>query len=89
MPQRIVAVGDIVSALSEERSYKQAFPLHEVMNILKQMCRAGKICPRVVQMLEEHCDSIYHAVREEGSQAADVFEQIYAEYYELTQPAME
>ena len=89
LPQRIVAVGDIVSALSEERSYKQAFPLHEVMNILKQMCRAGKICPRVVQMLEEHCDSIYHAVREEGSQAADAFEQIYAEYYELTQLAME
>ena len=40
-------------------------------------------------MLEEHCDSIYHAVREEGSQAADAFEQIYAEYYELTQPEME
>lgn len=86
LPQRIVAVGDIVSALSEERSYKQAFPLHEVMNILKQMCRSGKICPTVVKMLEDNCDAIYHAVLEEGMMTAEAFEQIYTEYYLLTQP---
>lgn len=89
LPQRIVAVGDIVSALSEERSYKQAFPLHEVMNILNQMCDAGKICPRVMKMLEDHCDAIYHGVLEEGLQTAEAFEHIYAEYYELTQPKVE
>lgn len=89
LPQRIVAVGDIVSALSEERSYKQAFPLHEVMDILKQMCRSGKICPKVVKMLEDNCDAIYHAVLEEGMLTAEAFEQIYAEYYILTQPSVE
>lgn len=89
LPQRIVAVGDIVSALSEERSYKQAFPLHEVMNILGQMCQAGKICPRVMKTLEDHCDSIYHAVLEEGLHTAEAFEQIYAKYYEFTQSSMQ
>ncbi|MGO5027942.1 HD domain-containing phosphohydrolase [Candidatus Agathobaculum pullicola] len=89
LPQRIVAVGDIVSALSEERSYKQAFPLHEVMNILGQMCHAGKICPRVMKMLEDHSDSIYHAVLEEGLRTAEAFEQIYAKYYEFTQSSMQ
>lgn len=89
LPQRIVAVGDIVSALSEERSYKQAFPLHEVMNILTQMRDAGKICPHVMKMLEDHCDEIYHAVLEEGLHTAEAFEQIYAEYYELTLPFLE
>lgn len=84
LPQCIVAVSDIVSALSEERSYKQAFPLHEVMNILNQMCDAGKICPCVIKMLEDHCDEIYHAVSEEGLHTAEAFEHIYAEYYELT-----
>lgn len=88
LPQRIVAVADIVSALSEERSYKQAFPLHEVMNILKQMCDAGKICPKVVKMLEDNCDAIYQAVLEEGLHTAGTFEIIYAEYYQLTQPDM-
>lgn len=89
LPQCIVAVSDIVSALSEERSYKQAFPLHEVMSILNKMCDAGKICPRVIKMLEDHCEDIYHAVLEEGLHTAEAFEQIYAEYYELTQPHME
>lgn len=84
LPQCIVAVSDIVSALSEERSYKQAFPLHEVMNILRQMCDAGKVSPPVIKMLEEHSDDIYHAVLEEGLHTAEAFEQIYAEYYELT-----
>lgn len=89
LPQRIVAVGDIVSALSEERSYKQAFPLHEVMNIINQMCSAGKICPKVVKMLEDNCDAIYQAVLEEGLNTAEAFEHIYAEYYALVQPDVE
>lgn len=89
LPQRIVAVGDIVSALSEERSYKQAFPLHEVMNIINQMCSAGKICPKVVKMLEDNCDAIYQAVLEEGLNTAGAFEQIYAEYYDLVQVDLE
>lgn len=85
LPQRIVAVGDIVSALSEERSYKQAFPLHEVMNIIHQMCQSGKICPQVVDMLDKNLDAIYHGVLEEGLNTAEAFEQIYAEYYRLTE----
>lgn len=89
LPQCIVAVSDIVSALSEERSYKQAFPLHEVMNILRTLCDEGKVCPCVIRTLEEHCDDIYHAVLEEGLHTAEVFEQIYAEYYDLTQPKRE
>ena len=89
LPQCIVAASDIVSALSEERSYKQAFPLHEVMHILRKMCDDGKICPSVIQMLEDHCDDIYHAVLEEGLHTAEAFEQIYAEYYDLTQSKIE
>lgn len=89
LPQRIVAVGDIVSALSEERSYKQSFPLHEVLQILRQMCQAGKICPEVTKMLEQNCDSIYQSVLQEGLNTAEAFEQIYAEYYRLTEPGVE
>ena len=59
------------------------------MDILKQMCRSGKICPKVVKMLEDNCDAIYHAVLEEGMLTAEAFEQIYAEYYILTQPSVE
>lgn len=42
LPQCIVAASDIVSALSEERSYKQAFPLHEVMHILRKCVMTAK-----------------------------------------------
>lgn len=85
LPQRIVAVGDIVSALSEERSYKPAFPLQEVLNILRQMGDAGKICNAVIGMLETHLDEVYQAVLQEGRRVAHLFEQIYAEYYLLTE----
>lgn len=83
LPQRIVAVGDIVSALSEQRSYKPAFPLEEVMQILHRMGEAGKLCPYVLKVLEEHQRTIYHAVLLEGEHTAEAFEHIYEEFYRL------
>lgn len=37
LPERIVAVADIVSALCSRRSYKEPFPKEKIINILKEM----------------------------------------------------
>lgn len=49
--QRIVAVADIFSALSQRRSYKEAFPKERVVDILTGMRDAGQLCPRVVDIM--------------------------------------
>lgn len=48
LPQRIVGVADILSALSQKRSYKEAFPKSQVVSILTDMKERGQLCPLVV-----------------------------------------
>ena len=83
LPQRIVAVADIVSALSEERSYKAAFPLNEVLRILDDLCCQGKLCPFVVGILKRERWLVYDAIRRASAEASARYEQIYAEYFAL------
>mgnify|MGYP003300450499 CR=1 FL=1 len=48
LPQRIVAVADIISALYGRRSYKEAFEIDTIRNILLKDCESHKLCPIVV-----------------------------------------
>lgn len=48
IPQRIVAVADIISALYGKRSYKDSFDVNRIKDILTADCEAGKLCPLVV-----------------------------------------
>jgi len=80
LPQRIVAVGDIVSALSEERSYKPAFPIEKVFEIVEDLCRKGKLCPKVVELLLAHREEIYLSARQAGREIAEQYRQLTEEY---------
>jgi len=81
LPQRIVAVGDIVSALSEERSYKPVFPIEKVFEIVEDACRQGKLCPRVVGSLLAHREEIYFSARQAGQEIAEQYQQLTEEYH--------
>ncbi|SES64235.1 HD domain-containing phosphohydrolase [[Clostridium] polysaccharolyticum] len=48
IPQRIVAVADIISALYGKRSYKDSFDIERIKEILMADSDAGKLCPEVV-----------------------------------------
>lgn len=48
LPQRIVAVADIISALYDKRSYKEGFEADKIKAILQSDADAGKIDPDVV-----------------------------------------
>jgi len=81
LPQRIAAVGDIVSALSEERSYKPVFSIEKVFEIVEDLCRQGKLCPRVVELLLAHREEIYFSARQAGREIAEQYRQLTEEYH--------
>ncbi len=81
LPQRIVAVADIVSALSEERSYKPVFPIEKVFEIVEDVCRRGKLCPRVVELLLARREEIYFSARQAGQEIAQQYRRLTEEYH--------
>jgi len=81
LPQRIVAVADIVSALSEERSYKKSFPVDKVLTILESMCDQGKICPHVVAAFRVQKELIYQTVQYTMQAVEAEYNDIYRAYH--------
>lgn len=58
LAERIMAVADIVSALSMSRSYKEPFPKEKVFAILDSMVNKGQIDSNVVKTMEAEYDDI-------------------------------
>lgn len=82
LPQRIVAISDIVSALSQERSYKPSLSLDKMCAILNDMCHNHKICPVVLQMFLKNKDKIYNRVLQVAYETNLLYEKINEEYNE-------
>ncbi len=62
MPERIVAVADIVSALVGTRSYKEAYPKDKVLEILSDQSERGLVDASVVQVMVRDYDEIMEDV---------------------------
>ena len=58
LPQRLLAVADIVSALCMARSYKEAFPKERCLAILRDMADQGQLDDGMVSLVEQHFDTI-------------------------------
>lgn len=85
LPQRIVAVADIVSALSGTRSYKDAFSKEKTLAILRQNCAAGKLDAHVVDTVILHYDEIMQAVALQCEPVLQIYHTIRNEYNALIQ----
>ncbi len=59
MPEKIVAVADILSALMGKRSYKDPFPKQRVVSIIREMADGEKICRVVVDTAVEKYDELF------------------------------
>lgn len=64
LPERIMAVADIVSALSMSRSYKEAFSKEKVLSILHNMKDNGQLDGSVVEAMESGYDDILKEAEE-------------------------
>lgn len=82
LPQRIVAVADILSALSQRRSYKEPFPKDRVVAILTDMKRAGQLCPLVVDTVCEHYDLILDNTQRSHDPVKMLYHDLIAAYHE-------
>ena len=80
LPERIVAVADIISALSQDRSYKKAFSLDKICEIITEMSESGKICPSVCASFLSYKNEIYDYIMEIAENRKKQYEQITNDY---------
>ncbi len=83
LPERILAVADITSALCMSRSYKEAFPKERSLNILGEMRDKGELDKDVTDTLETNFDEIISESDEACKPVADAYERIKHEFKEL------
>lgn len=83
LPEQIVAVADIISALYGRRSYKEAFPKERVLSILKSMAEDGKISRLVTSVAIEHYDEILLNTNRSCQDQIRRYRQIKGEYQRL------
>lgn len=85
LPERLMAVADIASALCMSRSYKEAFPKERSLTILRNMCREGKLDKDVTSVLEASFDEIMEQANEACGPLREAYQRISAEYEMLSQ----
>lgn len=83
LPERILAVADIVSALCMSRSYKEAFPKERCLSILRDMEQKGQLDTRVVDTMGAYFDEILSKTNEACQPYLEAYERINAEYPHL------
>ena len=76
VPQRIVAIADIVSALTGTRSYKDSFPKEKTCSILNDMAERGLIDSVIVERIVENYDVIMGAVREKATPILEIYQEM-------------
>lgn len=78
--QRIVAVGDIVSALSGKRSYKNPFSKETIIEILTHMSNENKICSEVTNIYISNYDEIMCNTNKSSDLMLNIYRGIRIEY---------
>ena len=84
MGERLVAVADIVSALSGTRSYKEAYSKDRVIRILEDMKGQGLIDGEIVDVFVEHYDLVMGRTRQECLPLIEKYRKIQEEFREMS-----
>ena len=80
MPDRIIAVADIVSALVGTRSYKKAYPKEKVLDAAGWHVETGKIDCIVVETMTRDYDAIMLSVAAACQPVAAAYERVQSAY---------
>lgn len=83
LPQQIVAVADILSALYGKRSYKDAFPKEKIQSIIQGDADNGKISKSTVETLMSHYDQIIAEFEKEKEDTIGLYLKIKEQYAEM------
>lgn len=83
LPQRILGVADVVSALIRRRSYKDAYDKDTTLQILTEMKQENRFCSTSVNAVLEHFDEIIQTADFYGATITEAYESIHLAYHEL------
>lgn len=83
LPQQIVAVADILSALYGKRSYKDAFPKEKIQSIIQGDADNGKINMSTVESLMNHYDQVIAEFEKEKENTIGLYLKIKEQYAEM------
>ncbi len=83
LPQQIVAVADILSALYGKRSYKDAFPKEKIQSIIQGDADNGKINKSTVESLMNHYDQVIAEFEKEKENTIGLYLKIKEQYAEM------
>lgn len=89
LPQRIVAVADVMSALTSRRSYKEPFPKEKALSIIKSMRDLGELDSEVCDMVESNFDYIISATAQADDPVVELYEKIKAQYAQCNATLLE
>ena len=82
--QRIVAIADILSALTGTRSYKEAYSYDKTKGIIQAMAREGKLDARLTTLTLGHMPEIMAIVREQCRPILENYRKIQKQYAQLS-----
>lgn len=80
LPQQIIAVADILSALYGKRSYKEPFSKEKILDIMNSDAENGKINKNVVTSLERNYDKIINEFEKEKENTIGLYLKIKEQY---------
>lgn len=80
---RIVAVADIISALSSRRSYKEVYNKERTLSILEEMSEKGQLDAAVVTLTRERFDDLLRIMADRTAPVLALYESLQAEYQTL------
>ncbi|SFR92048.1 HD-GYP domain-containing protein [Anaeromicropila populeti] len=80
IPQRIVAVADIISALYGKRSYKDSFDKQKIIDILEKDAESNKLCPKVVGCAVRNMDYLFKNFEKQKTKTIGVYMTIKEQY---------
>lgn len=83
LPQRIVAVADIISALYQKRSYKDSYDSDMIKRILKMDADRNKICPDVVDCALRNYNTMMKNFEQKKEVTMGTYMEILRQYEEI------
>ncbi|MBP3474975.1 MAG: HD domain-containing protein [Lachnospiraceae bacterium] len=84
MLQRILQVSDVVSALVNKRSYRNALPKDKVITILNDEVSKKRLKKQVVNILVSSYDTVMKRVREESAEILKMYQTLNLQYEQVS-----
>ena len=82
-PQRILAVADIISALTGKRSYKDSFSKEKIVDIITKDAIKGKLCSETVNCVLTNFDDIMKNVSIKTSEPLNIYAAMKNKYLSI------